>query len=209
MTVLAERPAQVAMTRPPRPELRVRSEMQLAALSTATVCAQLFTKYTLQAWRLDHLIEPVEKLTTELVTRAVRTTGIIEPNPRWTELDGLKLILVRLVVLGDNLIVEVADSDPEFTATGGDIPLTRSLGKRWNYYKPPAGGKIVWCELPLSASSSSLDQTQEIPRVLPRRTRKPVPKGVEPIEVMNDPGMLRRVMDGLRNLDGESGEGTT
>jgi hypothetical protein len=59
------------MTPPLRPELRVRSEMQLAALSTATVCAQLFTRHTLQAWQLDHLIEPVEKLTTELVTRAV------------------------------------------------------------------------------------------------------------------------------------------
>lgn len=207
MTILVERPAQVAMTHPPRPEIRVRSEMQLAALSTATVCAQLFTRYTLQAWRLDHLVERVERLTTELVTRAVRTTGIIEPNPRWTELDGLKLILVRLLILGDNLIFEVADSDPEFTAAGGDIPLTRSLGRRWNYYRPPAGGKILWCELPLSGSSHSLDQTQEIPCVLPQRIRKPVPKGVQPIEIMNDLGMLRRVSDGLRNLDGESEEG--
>jgi len=180
--------------------------MQLAALSTATICAQLFTRYTLQAWRLDQLVEPVERIMTELVVRAVRTTGIIEPNPRWTELDALKLISVRLVILGDNLIVEVADSDPEFTAIGGGIPLTRSLSKRWNYYRPPVRGKIVWCELPLSASSSSLDQTQEIPRVLPRRTRGSVPKGVQPIEIMNDPDMLRRVMDGLRNL-GESEEG--
>ena len=82
MTLLAERPTRQVMTGPPHPDLHLVSELRLAALPTAVVCAQLFTKYTLQEWRLYELIEMAERLTTELVTNAVRTTGITDPNPR-------------------------------------------------------------------------------------------------------------------------------
>lgn len=49
--------------------------------------------------------------------------------------------------------------------------------------------------------------SQAIPCVLPRRTRNPVPKSVQPIEIMNGHGILCRVKDVLRDL-GESEEGS-
>ena len=202
MTLLAERPTRQAMTHTRPPEFRLRSEMQFAALPTAIVCTQLFARFTLDTWRLDELIAPTEQLVTELVSRAVRTTGITDPHPQWVELDDLKLIVVRLIVVEHRLLIEVVDTDPVFS-TGDDdsLVVVPSLSKRWNYYLPPTGGKVVWCELLLPASSSALDVTQEIPRLLPRRVPKPVPGPAGPLPAMHDPAVLRRVWDGLHALD--------
>src|SRR6266545_6786731 len=112
MTLLAEPPARQAMTRTPRPESRQRGELQLAALPTAVVCAQLFAEYTLQEWQLADLIANAKQIVTALVANAVRTTGINHPRPRWIELHDLQLILVRLQVLAQGLVIEVADTEP-------------------------------------------------------------------------------------------------
>ena len=209
MTLLAERPTRQVMTGPPHPDLHLVSELRLAALPTAVVCAQLFTKYTLQEWRLYELIEMAERLTTELVTNAVRTTGITDPNPRWIELHDLRLLLVRMHLVEQSLIIEVADSEPTLEVESGRaLFAVQSMSQRWNYYQPRSGGKVVWCELALPMSRNALDQTQEIARPLPRRVPKPHPEPPEPIEVMDDPNMLRRVWDGLRYLDDDSSGGS-
>src|SRR5205823_3723053 len=120
---------------------------------------------------------------------------------KWIELDDLKLITVRLLVIERRVIVEVADTDPAFTVTdeSARLQVVPSLCKRWNYYTPPTGGKVVWGELLLGSPTPGLDQTQELARALPRRVPRREP--VDPIEVMDDPRMLRRVWDGLRSLD--------
>lgn len=144
MTLLAERPTQQVMTRPSCPDFRLHAELQLAALSAAVLCAQLFVKYTLVSWRLDELIEPVYQIVTELVTRAVLTTGTTDQHPRWVELDELKLTTVRLLVIVQRPIVEVADTDPTFdgAAEGARLLAVPALCERWNYYLPPSGGKV-------------------------------------------------------------------
>jgi hypothetical protein len=196
------------MTRQSRPDFRLHSELRLAALPTAVTVAQLFTKHTLETWRLGELLETTQQCVTELVTRAVRTTGITDPHPRWTDLDDLKLIVVRLLVIEQRLIIEVADSDPTFDTTipGGGLTVVPSLCKRWNYYQPKPGGKVVWCELLISPQTRALDHKQELPLPpLPKRTPKRGP--INPIPVMNDPSMLRRVRDGLAALDDDDSSG--
>ena len=50
-------------------------------------------------------------MASELVTNAVQATGITHPSPRWSELRNLALIRLRLVVMGNGLIIEVWDRD--------------------------------------------------------------------------------------------------
>jgi hypothetical protein len=192
------------MIHPSGPDFRLYSDLHLAAVPTAVGCAQLFVKYTLGSWRLDELTEPVSQIVTELVTRAVFTTGIADHDPRWAELDELKLITVRLLVIEQLFVVEVADADPAF---GGDgekpLVVVPSLCKRWSYYAPKVGGKVIWGELLLDSSApSGFDQTLEIVRPLPRRVPRREP--ADPIEAMDDIGVLRRVRDSLRSLGGHS-----
>ncbi len=207
MTLLAERPTRQVMTPPLRPEFRLRSEMQFAALPAALVCSQLLVKYTLQSWRLDELIEPVHQIVTELVTRAVLTTGITELHPRWVEFDDIKLTTVRLLVIEQRLIVEVADTDPTFTmmdeSTG--LQVLPSLCKRWSYYALPTGGKSSGANYSLIRRPPTSTKRRDSPcRRSPSECRIENREPVDPIEVMDDPAMLRRVRDGLRSCDDDS-----
>jgi len=215
MTLLAEHPSQQAMSRLPRSD-GLEDRLKLAALPTAAGCARLFVKYTLTAWQLGHLVEAAELLVSELVTNAVKATGVTEPNPRWIELADLNLIAVRLRRTETSVFIEVWDSEstppvmPERSLDsehGRGLLLVASLSSRWNYYYPHSGGKVVWCELPLPAPHNARGQTRAAAHSLPRRMRKPVPRGVQPIEVMNDPAMLQRIIDGLHNLGNDSGGG--
>lgn len=212
MTLLAEPSEQQAMKRLPPPN-QYDSELRLAALLTAVSCSRLFVKYTLQTWQLGHLVDTAELLVSELVTNAVKATGITEPNPRWVELDDLRLIAVRLHRKADSVFIEVWDSDPTPPAmpeqsldseNGRGLFLVASMSSRWNYYHPRSGGKVVWCELPIQ--STALDDTVVMRPVLARRVRRPVPPPAEPLHFMTDPALLRRVHEGLKRL-GDDSEG--
>jgi hypothetical protein len=141
-------------------------------------------------------IETAVRVVDELVTVAVNTTGITEPNPRYSErYANLKLVGIRLRVFARSVVIEVWDSSelpPVLDASG----VVGSLSRQWNYYLPRSGGKVVWCELDISAPPS--DDTVRMSSMLPHRKRKNGP--AHPTEVMNDPAMLRRVLDGLRAL---------
>lgn len=210
MTLLAEPPKRQAMTYTPPPEFQLRGEMRFAALPTAIICAQLFVTFTLRAWRLDELSDSAELIVTELVTRAVKTTGITDPDPHWIDPHDLRLIVVRLVVVERRLILEVADSDSTFVMDTEDsrLHVVPSLCKRWDCYLPPAGGKAIWCELLFSLPHSlEADSTQEFPRPLPRRIPGRYSREVDPIETFTDPLLLRQIRDFLHGLDDEWGGG--
>lgn len=209
MTLLAERPPRQVMTSTPRPDLHLLSELRLAALPTAVTCAQLFATYTLRQWRLYELIAITEQLISELTANAVRTTGITDMHPRWVELRDLTLIVVRLRVIEQRLVIEVADNEPTFDAeTAQGLPSVRSMSNRWSYYQPRSGGKVVWCAVDLPLLADALDDTLVIARPLPRRIPQSLPQPADPIAVMDDPGTLSRVRDGLRSLDDDSSGGS-
>lgn len=185
-------------TRSPRSSLTC--EIALAALATAVGCARLFVRSTLQALGLDQLAEDAELITSELVTNAVRATGITNPSPRWSELRDLALIRLRLAVVGGALIIEVWDRDSTppmpkreetLDAEGGrGLVIVDSLSRRWNFYGPAEGGKWVWAELAISPQ----------PGPLPKREWSWVRPPTRPREMVRDPEVLRRVRDGLRKM---------
>jgi len=185
-------------TRSPSPSLTC--EITLAALATAVGCARVFVRSTVKALGLDSLREDAELIASELVTNAVKATGIITPSPRWSELDDLALIRLRIVVIDNSLIIEVWDRDSapptpkdaeNLDAEGGrGLVIVESLSRRWNFYGHAEGGKWVWAELAISPN----------PGPLPRRKPSPVPHPDGQIEVVNDPELLRRVRDGLKRI---------
>jgi anti-sigma regulatory factor (Ser/Thr protein kinase) len=178
----------------------VTCEISLAALATAVGCARLFIRSTLQALGLDHLAEDAEVVASELVTNAVQATGITHSSPRWSELHNLALIRLRLVVMGDGLIIEVWDRDAAppkprqetaLDAEGGrGLLIVESLSRRWNLHCPTEGGKWVWAELEISPEFGPL----------PRRDRSQAPPPVGSSRASGDPAVLRRVRDGLKRL---------
>jgi len=108
-----------------------------------------------------------------------------------------------------SVVLEVWDADfnppvvqdQTLDAEGGrGLFLMATMSRRWNYYHPKSGGKVVWCEIDLPPWPTE-SVTTELPRVLPRRKRSTGPH--HPAEVMRDPEVLRRVLEGLHALDND------
>jgi len=77
--------------------------------------------------------------------------------------------------------------------------LVAALSTRWDWYltQEPTG-KVVWCELRAEPPEPS-EGAQSVPQaLLPRRI--PCEQQKQPIEAMNDPDLLRRLRDRLRDL---------
>ncbi len=184
----------------------LRSYLELGALPTAVPCARLHARQRVWEWGLNGLAANTELLVSELVTNAVKTTA-----------GNNDQAAICLQLSGDNtrVLIEVWDADPQppvLKDLGEDgIPtpdpqeeggrglfLVVALSTRWAWYlteKPT--GKVVWCELSaeppeLSESARSAPQAL-LPRGVPREQQK------QPIEVMRDPDILRRLRDRLRD----------
>jgi anti-sigma regulatory factor (Ser/Thr protein kinase) len=184
---------------------QLRSYLELGALPTEVPCARLHARHLLWEWGLNGLAADTELLVSELVTNAVKATA------------GQQRAAIRLQLSSDSasVLVEVWDADPRPPApkdlTEGGTPdlqeeggrglfLVAALSTRWDWYltqEPP--GKVVWCEL--SADLIEPDTGAQSPpqALLPRRT--PHTQHEQPAEVMNDPEILSRVRDRLRDPD--------
>lgn len=175
---------------------RFADALTLAATRAAIGCAQIFVSHTLHQWNARFIEDDALLAVTELVATAVHATGNMDEHPRWWELDHLNLIRVRVLGMDASIVIDLWDSDPD---------LPEAIGDRWNYFRPPSGGKVVWCEVAFPRRASSLEQAQELPGSLPRRKRRPSPGPTRPIATETDPEILRRVRDGLMSLDDEPG----
>lgn len=182
------------------------SSLELAALPTAVPCARLHAKHLAWEWGLSGLTDTIELLVSELTTNSVQAMAGQDDQPA-----------VRLRLLSDNtrVRIEVGDADPrppapkdpaadgmpDLKAEGGrGLFLVAALSARWSWFptqEPP--GKVTWCELDLVQLESppGIDGTATQPS-LPRRV--PGTVQVRPAAAMNDPDILRRLRDGLRNL---------
>ncbi len=185
----------------------LRSSLELGALPTAVPCARLHARQLVWEWGLDGLAETAELLVSELATNAVQAMARQEDHTT-----------VRLQLFGDNtrVRIEVWDADPrppaprnpgedgipDLEAEGGrGLFLVAALSACWDWYltQEPAG-KVVWCELEaerpeLSEVGGRRPVSQPLlPRRIPRQVQ------VRPVVVMNDPDILRRIRDGLRDL---------
>lgn len=68
---------------------RFVDQLDLAALPTAVSCSRVFTKLTLTKWGATSIVDDAPLVVSELVTNAVRATGITDPHPRWGALGEL------------------------------------------------------------------------------------------------------------------------
>jgi anti-sigma regulatory factor (Ser/Thr protein kinase) len=158
----------------------------------------MFVRHTLIRWNLPELVDDAELITSELVTNAVKVTGICTPEPSWGELEKLNLISVFVRATGAGICVQVWDADDEpldlLTAgpddedeNGRGLFLVRTYARQVGRFYPKGGGKVVWAELPLERPEPALPRRVAGNRATIRLSRP-------------DPELLRAVLEGLKRL---------
>ncbi|MGH8544740.1 MAG: ATP-binding protein, partial [Gammaproteobacteria bacterium] len=154
----------------------LRDGLRLVATQSAINCAGLFVVSTLNKWGVRGILLDAVLVTEELVTNAVRATGVMEARVDWNELTRIEFITVRLLGFKDSIRIEVWDSAPN------PPPLADDAGSsiKRDYYPAPRG-KVVWAELSLA----------------PEHRNLPTPP---PEQFRQDPDTIRRVRDGLEDL---------
>jgi anti-sigma regulatory factor (Ser/Thr protein kinase) len=192
------------MTATTRPQALYVSSLYLAAVATAVPVARAFVRQTLDHWKLDKHTDDAALVMTELVTNAVEATGIPDPKyPAW-QVTAEHVIGVQLRAVDDVLHIEVWDrstelpskKSPDTQAEGGrGLHLIEALVERWNTYRPPAGGKVVWAHLSLKAPPSPPLDTPPPPRRVPGATKPPP----GPVMQQATTALMQRVLVGLRN----------
>jgi anti-sigma regulatory factor (Ser/Thr protein kinase) len=183
------------------------SSLELGALPTAVPCARLHAKQLAWEWGLSSTAETIELLVSELTTNAVHAVAGLRSHPA---------IRLRLFTDSTRIRIEVWDADqqppvpndlsvdgmPDLEAESGrGLFLVTVLSDRWDWASTKAPqGKTVWCELYTARlqPSAEIDEPSVQPR-LPQRI--PSRLQVRPPAVINDLDILRRLRDGLRNLD--------
>ncbi len=183
----------------------LRNSLQLGALPTAAPCARLHAKHLLWEWGLEAIADNAELLVSELVTNGVKAAEAMEKKPPvWLRLSANSRQLLIEVWDGNTRSPrprELEDGLPALEDEGGrGLFLVAALSDRWNWYltQEPIG-KVVWCELRVQQSSTAEDGEITSHTLLPRRVAHA--RQVAPAKAMDDPFTLRRVRDGLRELD--------
>jgi len=183
----------------------LRNSLQLGALPTAAPCARLHAKHLLWEWGLEAIADTAELLVSELVTNGVKAAQAIEERPPvWLRLSTNNIQLLIEVWDGNTLLPNprgLEDGLPALEDEGGrGLFLVATLSDRWNWYltQEPTG-KVVWCELHVRQSSTTEEIETASHTLLPRRVAHA--QHIAPAKTMEDPFTLRRVRDGLRELD--------
>jgi hypothetical protein len=180
----------------------VVSSLTLAALPTAVKLSRTMVAVTLRWWGLGHLADDTQLVASELVTNAVQATGIVTPNPSWTERQHLATIRLRIIHLETRIVIEVWDRDltppaaQDLSADAEDgrgLAIVTALSQQWGYFHAIEGGKVVWAELripppPMTAAG------------LPARTPPPTSQRVPAVKPDHDPALLKRVWRGLQEM---------
>jgi anti-sigma regulatory factor (Ser/Thr protein kinase) len=135
---------------------RAVTGLALAAVPTAVRCSRMFVQSCLREWGLPALAEDSELVVSELVTNAVRATGVTDTAPRWSQLAKLATIEVRLALFERSLLIAIWDNettppvlrDHEADSENGrGLSIVAALSEQWDYFLPATGGKYVWAEL--------------------------------------------------------------
>lgn len=157
------------------------ASLRLTAVPTAVGMSRLFVRHTLTRWHFEELTDPATLIMSELVTNAVKASGVTETEPRLWQITAEHVIGIQLRALEASLYIEVWDrtegtpvkKNPTLEATSGrGLLLVEEVAKRWNVYRPPVGGKVVWAELPLGVPLESPPFDQDhAPLMLPRDVR--------------------------------------
>lgn len=180
----------------------VINSLTLAALPTAVKLSRTQVSVTLRWWGLGHLVEDAQLVASELVTNAVEATGIVTPDPAWTERQDLATIRLRITHLETRIVIEVWDRNltppvaKDLSADAEDgrgLTIVAALSQQWGYFHSIEGGKVVWAELlipppPMTAAG------------LPARTPPATSQRVPAVKPEHDPALLKRIRRGLREI---------
>ncbi|EGX58914.1 putative serine/threonine kinase anti-sigma factor [Streptomyces zinciresistens K42] len=138
---------------------RVTYWFRHAAEPRAVPLGRRFAGNVLRDWGLEHLGDPVRLIASELLTNAVEATGTTKAGLSHGERETLPFVAARLIVSDRALTVEVWDTGrtlprmrtPEADAENGrGLPVVTLLCERWDCYRHPSGGKVVYAVLPLA-----------------------------------------------------------
>lgn len=185
----------------PKPPQTV-SRITFAATVTAVSCARMFAGHVLDSWHLAQFIDDVQLIASELVTNAVKATGVLDPEPSCAGLGAVAIIGVQIRIDGDRLYVEVWDSSSQLPVmlpsgseeeSGRGLLLVEMLSNRWGVYRPESGGKIVWAELWLTNAMKvpSTAAPEIIP--LPKRVQRAMATGITTAYVSSDRALMERL----------------
>jgi hypothetical protein len=190
-------------------------ELVLAAQPVAVRGARRFAETWLRTRQLTELVHTVHLIVSELTTNSVKATaaragGALDGPARRAGGGPRKVTMVtlRLTLIGPSLFVIVLDEGPgapslqqpaELDEGGRGLALVASLARSWGHYPVGAGGKAVWAEVEVPGRGGRSGPAGPV-AALPRRVPGMFP-GPQRMRVLDDVGMLRRVLDGLRELD--------
>jgi hypothetical protein len=154
---------------------------------------------------LNGLAESTELLVSETVTNAVKATAGQEDQAA---------VRLRLSSNRARVLIEVWDADPRPPAPkdlgedglpdpneegGRGLFLVATLSTRWDWYLTQESvGKVVWCELGTEPFEPSAGPQSVLQALLPRRM--PRQQQNQPIQMVHDLDLLRRLRDRLRDL---------
>jgi anti-anti-sigma factor len=134
----------------------LRDELRLPPSPAAPATARRFVRDTCQTWRLlldgqddaaapaaaGELVERAELVASELVTNAL----IHARTDVWLRLSLRGGRLHLGVHDGGRRLLRLVGGGPEAEA-GRGLLLVERLSRAWGVYRPPEGGKVVWCVL--------------------------------------------------------------
>ncbi|MEU8625461.1 ATP-binding protein [Streptomyces sp. NPDC048669] len=187
------------------PHMLLASNIRFAAMLTAVGCSRMFIRHVLRDWNLSDHIDAAELVVSELVTNAVKSTGLTDTEPKWADIKAHHIVGVQLRVIDTSLYVEVWDRSPvnpvkqpqaDDSEGGRGLFLIEALSRRWGIHRPPAGGKIVWAELELSNLTLPTGDHPRLPHRVPTAVRAPEGRARE----MATTALMERVLVGLRSL---------
>jgi anti-anti-sigma factor len=135
----------------------LRDELRLSPSPAAPATARRFVRETCQTWRLllddqeddaaagaaaGELVERAELVASELVTNAL----IHARTDVWLRLSLRGERLHLGVHDGGRRLLRLVGGGPEAEA-GRGLLLVERVSRAWGVYRPPEGGKVVWCVL--------------------------------------------------------------
>jgi anti-sigma regulatory factor (Ser/Thr protein kinase) len=178
----------------------VSGELVLAAQPVAVRGARRFAETWLRSRQLTDLVHTVHLIVSELTTNSVMAT-VAAPRK-------VTMVTLRLTLIGPSLFVIVLDQGPgapflqqpaDLDESGRGLPLVASLARSWGHYPIGGGGKAVWAEIEVpgrGGQARPAGSVATLPRRVPGMFAAP-----RQLRALDDVGTLRRVLDGLRDLD--------
>jgi anti-sigma regulatory factor (Ser/Thr protein kinase) len=155
-----------ALPRHPQQNM-LSDELERAALPSAPGLTRCFIEEYLRKWSLEELADVASIVASEIVTNAVKATGLIEQPANYAALhdSGIGRVITRLCWAASSLVIETWDKEPRppvpSTASaldegGRGLMLVAALAAAWGHY-PAGGGKVVWARLAIPGGRTPAD----------------------------------------------------